>query len=183
MCRSAGDLASARRFFTAARTVHGDPTGVVTDRAPALANVIEDLVPAGMHDTGQDENNRVECDHGRLKTRLKPMRGPKTERTASAVVPGARVGPEPASWPLRARCRHRPAVPAGHRIRRTHVRHLTSTGAFEAPGPAPACPATKLRNRASQASATPVFSVASTMARTTGFSRRSTDNVKMSGRL
>ena len=28
------DIAAARRFFTAALSVHGDPTEVVTDRAP-----------------------------------------------------------------------------------------------------------------------------------------------------
>jgi transposase-like protein len=69
------DIASARRSFTAALTVHGDMGEVVTDRAPALANVIEDLVPAALHNTGQYQNNRVECDHGRLKARLRPMRG------------------------------------------------------------------------------------------------------------
>jgi len=57
-------------------------------RAPAFANVIEDLVPAASHNTGQYGNNRVECDHGRLKARLRPMRGLKTERTASVVVRG-----------------------------------------------------------------------------------------------
>jgi hypothetical protein len=85
-------IASARTFFTAAftaaLTVHGVPTEVVTDRAPALAIVIEDLVPAGLHNTGQYENHRVECDHGRLRARLRPMRGRKTERTASVVVRG-----------------------------------------------------------------------------------------------
>jgi len=40
------DIASARRFFSAALAVHGDPGEVITDRAPALANVIEDLTPA-----------------------------------------------------------------------------------------------------------------------------------------
>jgi len=39
------DIASARMLFTAALAVHGDPAEVITDRAPALANVIEDLVP------------------------------------------------------------------------------------------------------------------------------------------
>jgi len=82
------DIASARRFFTAALTVHGDPGEVITDRAPALANVIEDLVPAALHNTGQYENNRVECDHGRLKARLRPMRGLKNRRTASVVIRG-----------------------------------------------------------------------------------------------
>ncbi len=82
------DIASARKFFTAALTVHGIPTEVITDRAPALANVIEDLIPAALHNTGQYENNRVECDHGRLKARLRPMRGMKTNRTASVVIRG-----------------------------------------------------------------------------------------------
>ena len=67
-------------------TVHGDPGEVITDRAPALANVIEELVPAVWHNTGQYENNRVECDHGRLKARLRPMRGLNRNRTASVVI-------------------------------------------------------------------------------------------------
>ncbi|MGZ5410868.1 MAG: DDE-type integrase/transposase/recombinase, partial [Aeromicrobium sp.] len=57
-------MASARTFFTAALAVHGDPAEVITDRAPALANVIEELLPATWHNTGQSQNNRVECDHG-----------------------------------------------------------------------------------------------------------------------
>ena len=55
---------------------------------PALANVIEDLIPAAFHNTGQYENNRCECDHGRLKARLRPMLGLKTDRTASVVIRG-----------------------------------------------------------------------------------------------
>ncbi len=61
---------------------------MITDRAPALANVVEELLPAAWHNTGQYENNRVECDHGRLKARLRPMRGLRTERTASVVIRG-----------------------------------------------------------------------------------------------
>ncbi|MCP4306299.1 MAG: DDE-type integrase/transposase/recombinase [bacterium] len=34
------------------------------------------------------DNNRVENDHGRLKARLRPMRGLRTDRTASIVVRG-----------------------------------------------------------------------------------------------
>ena len=82
------DIGSARTFFTAALSVHGDPGEVVTDRAPALANVVEELPPAAWHNTGQYENNRVECDHGRLKARLRPMRGVKTNRPASVVIRG-----------------------------------------------------------------------------------------------
>ena len=83
-----GRMPSARTFFTAALAVHGEPGEVITDRAPALTNVIEELLPAAWHNTGQYENNRVECDHGRLKARLRPMRGLKTHRTASAEIRG-----------------------------------------------------------------------------------------------
>ena len=82
------DIACARRFFTASLTAHGEPVEVVTDRAPALANVIDELIPAAFHNTGQYENNRCEADHGRLKARLRPMRGLKTDRTASVVIRG-----------------------------------------------------------------------------------------------
>ena len=81
------DISSARRFFTTALSFHGDPGEVITAGAPALANVIADLVPAALHNTGQYEN-RVECDHGRLKARLRPMRGLKTHRRASVVIRG-----------------------------------------------------------------------------------------------
>jgi IS6 family transposase len=82
------DIASARRFFATSLAAHVAPVEVITDRAPALANVIEEQVPAAFHNTGQYENNRCECDHGRLKARLRPMRGLKTDRTASVVIRG-----------------------------------------------------------------------------------------------
>jgi IS6 family transposase len=82
------DIASARRFFTTALAAHGSPAEAITDRAPALANVIEEQVPAAVHNTGQYENNRCEADHGRLKARQGPMRGLKTNRTASVVIRG-----------------------------------------------------------------------------------------------
>jgi len=53
-----------------------------------LGNAIEGVIPAVLHTTGQDENNRVECDHGRLKARLRPMRGLRTEQTARVVIRG-----------------------------------------------------------------------------------------------
>ena len=34
------------------------------------------------------DNNRIECDHGRLKARLRPMRGLRTDRTATVVIRG-----------------------------------------------------------------------------------------------
>ena len=82
------DIASARRFFSTALAAHHAPVEVITDRAPALANVIEELIPAASHNPGQYENNRCECDHGRLQSRLRPMRGLKTDRTASVVIRG-----------------------------------------------------------------------------------------------
>jgi IS6 family transposase len=44
--------------------------------------------PGGFHDTTQYANNRIEWDHGRLKARLRPMRGLRTDRTASTVIRG-----------------------------------------------------------------------------------------------
>jgi IS6 family transposase len=80
------DVAAARPFFTFALTAHGEPAEATTDRAAALANVIEDLIPAAAHTTGQYQNNRIECAHGQLKARLRPMRGLKTDRTASVAI-------------------------------------------------------------------------------------------------
>ena len=82
------DLVAARRFFSATITAHGDPDEVITDLAPALASVIEELLAEVFHNTDQYANNRVECDHGRLKARLRPMRGLKTDRTAAVVIAG-----------------------------------------------------------------------------------------------
>jgi IS6 family transposase len=82
------NIAAARRFFTAVVIAHGEPDEVVTDLAPALETAIEELIPDAFHNTAQYANNRVECDHGRLKSRLRPMRGLKTDRTASVVIRG-----------------------------------------------------------------------------------------------
>ena len=82
------DIAAARRFFAAALDAHGEPGEVVTDRAAAMAYAIVELIPDAMHNTDQYANNRIECDPGRLKARLRPMRGLKTDRTASIVIRG-----------------------------------------------------------------------------------------------
>ena len=50
--------------------------------------MIEELVAQALHNTVKYANNRVECDHGRLKARLRPMRGLKTDRTASVIIEG-----------------------------------------------------------------------------------------------
>ena len=75
-------------FFADAIRSHGEPAEVTTDRAHALVRVVAELLPAALHDTTQYANNRVEADHGRLKARLRPMRGLKRDRTASVVIRG-----------------------------------------------------------------------------------------------
>jgi IS6 family transposase len=82
------DTRAARRFFETALGAHGDPVEVVTDRAPTLRAVIEELMPAVFHNTEQYANNRIEADHGRLKARLRPMRGLKRDHTARVIMRG-----------------------------------------------------------------------------------------------
>jgi transposase-like protein len=83
------DATAAHRFFQraiGATTV--TPTEVTTDQAPVYPGVLEELVPAARHCTDRYANNRVECDHGRLKSRLRPMRGLKQDRSARVVIVG-----------------------------------------------------------------------------------------------
>jgi transposase-like protein len=82
------DTRTARRFFETALGAHGEPTEIVTYRAPALRAAIDDLMPAAFHNTEQFANNRIECDHGRLKARLRPMRGLKRDHTARVIIRG-----------------------------------------------------------------------------------------------
>jgi transposase-like protein len=60
----------------------------VTDRAWTLRAVIDELVPAAFHNTEQYANNRIEADHGRLKARLRPMRGLKRDRSTRVIIRG-----------------------------------------------------------------------------------------------
>lgn len=82
------DTPAARRFFTSWLGVGQSPREVTTDRAPTLARAIDELIPGALHDTEQYANNRIEFDHGRLKARLRPMRGIKTKRTANTLIRG-----------------------------------------------------------------------------------------------
>jgi transposase-like protein len=83
------DARAARRFFEEAiGTTKVAPVEVVTDKAAAYPAVLEELLPAAWHRTEQYANNRVECDHGRLKARLRPMRGLKQDRSARVVIAG-----------------------------------------------------------------------------------------------
>src|SRR4029453_4721416 len=70
------DAAAARRFFTRAlRTLKVVPVEVVTDAAPAYPAVLDELVPAAWHHVERHANNPIEAGHGRLKHRLRAMRG------------------------------------------------------------------------------------------------------------
>ena len=82
------DITAARRFFTTAITAHGKPDEVVTDLAPALESMIEELLPDSFHNIEQYANNRIESNHGRLKARLRRVRGLEADRTAQAVIAG-----------------------------------------------------------------------------------------------
>jgi IS6 family transposase len=82
------DTRAALRFFTRALDAHDAPTEIVTDRAPALRAAIDELILAAFHNTEQYANNRIECDHGRLKARLRPMRGLKSDCSARVIVRG-----------------------------------------------------------------------------------------------
>ena len=83
------DAKAARRFFQRAISVTKvTPVEVTTDQAPVYPAVLEELLSAVWHRTEQYANNRVECDHGRLKARLRPMRGLKQDRSARVVIAG-----------------------------------------------------------------------------------------------
>ena len=64
------------------------PREVTTDLAAPLLRVVDELLPDVLHDTTQYANNRIEWDHDRLKARLRPMRGLRTDRSASTVIRG-----------------------------------------------------------------------------------------------
>ena len=74
------DAQAARRFFERAiDATKVAPAEVTTDQASVYLVVLEELLPAPWHRTDRYANNRVECDHGRLKARLRPMRDLKQE--------------------------------------------------------------------------------------------------------
>jgi transposase, IS6 family len=82
------DLAAARRFFNRALRTGTIPAEVTTDRAPAYPRVLDELIPSALHTIERYANNPVETDHGRLKARLRPMRGLKRRRSARILAAG-----------------------------------------------------------------------------------------------
>jgi IS6 family transposase len=81
------DLAAARRFFTQAMRAGTVPVEVTTDRASVYPRVLDELAPSALHTFEQYANNPIEAGHGRLKARLRPMRGLKRHRSAGSSPP------------------------------------------------------------------------------------------------
>jgi transposase-like protein len=83
------DARAARRFFEGAiGATKGTPVEDTTDQAPVYLMVLEELLPAAWHRTDRYANNHIEVDHGRLKARLRPMRGLEQDRSASVIIVG-----------------------------------------------------------------------------------------------
>ncbi len=61
---------------------------MTTDCAPASPRVLDELLPSACHVMDQYANNLIEADHGRLKSRLRPMRGLKCLRSARVISTG-----------------------------------------------------------------------------------------------
>jgi transposase-like protein len=82
------DGAAARAFFPAAMSFGPSPVEGTTDRAPVYPRVLEELAPGARHIWDRYANNAVEADHGRLKARLRPMRGLKRIQSARTIAAG-----------------------------------------------------------------------------------------------
>jgi transposase-like protein len=120
------DARSARRFFERAiATTKRAPVEVVTDRAPVYAGVLEELLPSVWHRTDRYANNQIEADHGRLKSRLHPMRGLKQDHDASVIIAGHAFVQNIRPRALRAGGRGAGAPAGGGRVRGTGLGDLT----------------------------------------------------------
>ncbi len=82
------DQAAARRFFVQALSHGRRPVEVTTDKAPVYPKLLDELLPEACHVDAARENNRIEADHGRLKARLRPMRGLKRLRSVQTISTG-----------------------------------------------------------------------------------------------
>jgi len=83
------DAKAAHRFFERAiGTTKLTPVEVVTDKAATYPIVLDESLPAAWHRTDRYANNHIEADHGRLKARLRPMRGLQQDRSARVVIAG-----------------------------------------------------------------------------------------------
>ena len=123
------DAAAAREFFTRALRVGASPVEVTTDRAPIYPPIVEELEPPARHVTEQYANNRVETDHGRLKSRAASDARAEAAVVRADCLGRTRLRAESAPRPLRAHRRHRRARSGPRRVRRTRARPLTEATA------------------------------------------------------
>lgn len=83
------DAAAARRSFRRAlATLKVTPSEVVTDAAPVYPAVLDELIPSACHHVERHASNPIEADHSQLKHRLRPMRGLRTDPTATVIITG-----------------------------------------------------------------------------------------------
>jgi len=82
------ELPTARAFFASVLRAGTIPVEVTTDRATSYPRVMDKLLPQAVHTVAQFANNPDEADHGRLKARLRPMRGLKRHRSTRTVAAG-----------------------------------------------------------------------------------------------
>jgi len=64
------------------------PAEVTTGRVPAYPRVPGELVSPALHIVEQYADDPVEADHGRLKARLRPIRGVRRHRSARTIAAG-----------------------------------------------------------------------------------------------
>jgi transposase-like protein len=82
------DAAAARDFLARALRFGPAPVEVTTDRAPVYPRVLDEMRPKARHVTERYANNAIEAGHGRLKARLRPMRGLKRLASARTIAAG-----------------------------------------------------------------------------------------------
>ena len=81
--KAAGASSSERSTGPGSHQWRSPPTGIESN-----PRVVDEVLPAAFHDTEVHANNPLETVHGRLKARLRPMRGLKRDRTARVIVAG-----------------------------------------------------------------------------------------------
>jgi transposase, IS6 family len=79
---------AARSFLAGTLRLGPVPVEVMTDRAPAYPQIVDELAPAARHVTERYANNSIEADHGRFKAWLRQMRGLKRLASARTVAAG-----------------------------------------------------------------------------------------------
>ena len=99
------DLAAAKRFFNKALNRHGRPDRVIIDGSQTNREAILscDTTRRLKDGYGKNEpkpvvirtskylNNRIEQDHRRIKSRIRPMLGFKTQKTADIILSGVEL--------------------------------------------------------------------------------------------